>query len=92
MLTISKLVLGNQAKFSSRRLLPITSRARILSSTQLRSKMNLMTISQSLDESFGKHKIIPDVVDKFETQGLLTIEYSENDHVALGNTLKVDKT
>lgn len=54
--------------------------------------MNLMTISQSLDESFGKHKIIPDVVDKFETQGLLTIEYSENDHVALGNTLKVDKT
>lgn len=54
--------------------------------------MNLMTISQSLDESYNKHKIIPDVVDKFETQGLLTIEYNEQDHVALGNTLKVENT
>lgn len=56
------------------------------------SKMNLMTISQSLDESFTKHKIIPDVVDKFDNQGLLTIEYNDKDKVALGNTLKVDKT
>lgn len=55
-------------------------------------KMNLMTISQSLDESFNKHKIIPDVVDKFSTQGLLTIEYSDKDKVTLGNTLKVANT
>lgn len=54
--------------------------------------MNLMTISQSLDESFTKHKIIPEVVDKFETQGLLTIEYNDKDKVTLGNTLKVDNT
>ncbi|ODV70460.1 PEBP-like protein [Hyphopichia burtonii NRRL Y-1933] len=54
--------------------------------------MNLLTISQSLDESYNKHKIIPDVVDKFDTQGLLTIEYNENDQVALGNTLKVENT
>lgn len=51
-----------------------------------------MTISQSLDESFTKHKIIPEVVDKFETQGLLTIEYNDKDKVTLGNTLKVDNT
>lgn len=55
-------------------------------------KMNLMTISQSLDESFNKHKIIPDVIDKFDTQGLLTIEYNDKDKVTLGNTLKVDNT
>lgn len=54
--------------------------------------MNLMTISQSLDESYKKHKIIPDVIDQFETQGLLTIEYSEHDKVTLGNTLKVSNT
>lgn len=51
-----------------------------------------MTISQSLDESYTKHKIIPEVVDTFDTQGLLTIEYGENAHVALGNTLKVNET
>lgn len=55
-------------------------------------KMNLMTISQSLDEAYTKHKVIPDVVDKFDTQGLLTIEYGESKQVALGNTLKVDET
>lgn len=55
-------------------------------------KMTLLTISQSLDEAYTKHKIVPEVVDKFETQGLLTIEYNESDHVALGNTLRVDKT
>lgn len=56
------------------------------------ARMNLVTISQSLDEAFTKHKIVPDVVDKFDTQGLLTIEYNPKDHVALGNTLKVSNT
>lgn len=54
--------------------------------------MPLVTISQSLDEAFAKHKIIPDVVDKFDTQGLLTIEYSDKVQAALGNTLKVSET
>lgn len=58
----------------------------------LQSKMALLTISQSLDEAYTKHKVVPEVVDKFETQGLLTIEYSDSDHVTLGNTLKVDDT
>ncbi|XXZ98199.1 carboxypeptidase Y inhibitor [Meyerozyma guilliermondii] len=54
--------------------------------------MTLVTISQSLDEAYVKHKIIPDVVDKFDTEGLLTIEYNGKDQVALGNTLKVAET
>ncbi|KAK6197467.1 phosphatidylethanolamine-binding protein [Scheffersomyces amazonensis] len=54
--------------------------------------MPLITISQSLDESYNKHNIIPDVIDPFVTQGLLTIAYSDEDQVALGNTLKVSKT
>ncbi|KAK6457904.1 phosphatidylethanolamine-binding protein [Scheffersomyces xylosifermentans] len=54
--------------------------------------MPLITISQSLDEAYTKHKIVPDVVDPFETQGLLTIEYNKSEQVALGNTLKVAKT
>lgn len=54
--------------------------------------MNLMTISQSLDEAYNKHAIIPDVIDKFDTQGLLTIEYSKDHHVTMGNTLKVADT
>lgn len=56
------------------------------------SAMTLVTISQSLDEAYVKHKIIPDVVDKFDTEGLLTIEYNGKDQVALGNTLKVAET
>ncbi|WEJ95952.1 carboxypeptidase Y inhibitor [Yamadazyma tenuis] len=54
--------------------------------------MNLMTISQSLDEAYTKHGIVPEVVDPFKTQGLLTIEYSDKNKVTLGNTLKVDST
>lgn len=56
------------------------------------ARMNLMTISQSLDDAYNKHKIIPDVIDKFDTQGLLTIEYSDKNHVTMGNTLKVKDT
>lgn len=54
--------------------------------------MNLMTISQLLDDAYSKHKIIPDVVDKFETQGLLTIEYGPDRLVTLGNTLAAKET
>lgn len=54
--------------------------------------MNLMTISQLLDEAFHKHKIIPDVIDEFDSQGLLTIEYASELPVTLGNTLKVKDT
>lgn len=52
--------------------------------------MPLITISQLLDESFRKHKIIPDVVDEFDSQGLLTIEYDKDVQVTVGNTLKPD--
>ena len=51
------------------------------------SKMTLITISQSLDESYTKNEIIPDVIDEFETQGLLSIEYGPTELVTLGNTL-----
>lgn len=54
--------------------------------------MNLMTISQLLDEAYTKHKIVPEVVDKFDTQGLLTIEYKPDFTVTMGNTLKVKDT
>lgn len=57
-----------------------------------RFTMNLMTISQLLDEAFKKHKIVPEVVDEFDTQGLLTIEYSPSALVTMGNTLKVSET
>lgn len=54
--------------------------------------MPLVTISQLLDEAYTKHKIVPDVIDKFATHGLLTIEYSKDNEVTLGNTLKVKDT
>ncbi|KAG5417819.1 TFS1 [Candida metapsilosis] len=56
------------------------------------SKMTLITISQSLDEAFTKNKIVPEVVDDFETQGLLSIEYGPTELVTLGNTLSVSGT
>lgn len=59
--------------------------------THFQTRM-LLTISQSLDEAYKKHKIISDVVDKFVTQGLLTIEYDQENKVSLGNTLAVDQT
>jgi phosphatidylethanolamine-binding protein (PEBP) family uncharacterized protein len=77
------------AKFFSHLRQPNTSR--LLPATTI-TKMTLMTISQSLDEAYTKHKIFPEVVDKFDTEGLLTIEYDTKTHVALGNTLKVDET
>lgn len=91
MFTTSRCIIRN-----STRIIPRTNslfvRNRIPIHNNYTQAMNLMTISQSLDESYTKHKIIPDVVDKFDTQGLLTIEYNEQDHVALGNTLKVENT
>ncbi|KAI3405418.1 TFS1 [Candida oxycetoniae] len=54
--------------------------------------MTLITISQSLDEAYTKNKIIPEVVDQFDTQGLLTIEYGPTELVTLGNTLTVAGT
>ncbi|KAM9937831.1 hypothetical protein OXX80_002648 [Metschnikowia pulcherrima] len=74
--------------FASRSLTRIFPRQNISRQT----KMNLMTISQSLDEAYNKHKIFPEVVDQFDTQGLLTIEYQQKDQVTLGNTLSVDGT
>ncbi|RLV95247.1 Carboxypeptidase Y inhibitor [Spathaspora sp. JA1] len=56
------------------------------------SKMPLVTISQSLDESYTKHKVVPDVIDQFQTQGLLTIEYGPTEQVTLGNELSVSGT
>lgn len=56
------------------------------------SAMTLITISQSLDEAYTKHKVIPEVVDQFDTQGLLSIEYGPTELVTLGNTLSVEGT
>lgn len=55
-------------------------------------RRGLLTISQSLDEAYKKHKIIPDVVDKFDTQGLLIIDYCKDHKVTLGNTLSIEQT
>ncbi|CAK9441480.1 uncharacterized protein LODBEIA_P53480 [Lodderomyces beijingensis] len=54
--------------------------------------MTLITISQSLDEAYTKNEIVPDVVDEFDTQGLLSIEYGPTELVTLGNTLTVAGT
>lgn len=91
MFTASRSIIKNSTRIIPRTNSLLT-RNRIPTYNNYKQAMNLMTISQSLDESYTKHKIIPDVVDKFDTQGLLTIEYNEQDHVALGNTLKVENT
>lgn len=81
--------------FSIRRTIPVFSRHLPRTLAKLAPKvpkMNLMTISQLLDEAYTKHKIVPEVVDKFDTHGLLTIEYSPNVIVTMGNTLKVAET
>lgn len=54
--------------------------------------MTLITISQSLDEAYTKSKVVPEVVDQFDTQGLLSIEYGPTELVTLGNTLSVEGT
>lgn len=56
------------------------------------SAMTLITISQSLDEAYTKSKVVPEVVDQFDTQGLLSIEYGPTELVTLGNTLSVEGT
>lgn len=53
---------------------------------------SLITISQLLNESYTTHKIVPDVVDEFDTQGLLSVDYDNGNRVTLGNELAVDAT
>ncbi|KAL0640354.1 carboxypeptidase Y inhibitor [Maublancomyces gigas] len=50
--------------------------------------MPLVTINQSLRESLRKHEIIPDVVDDFTPNTMLSIAFLTNKEVSLGNTLK----
>lgn len=52
----------------------------------------LITISQLLNDSYTKHQVVPDVIDKFDTQGLLLVEYLPENKVTLGNELAVDAT
>lgn len=85
--TFTRSLFYNHKFFNNRRYKQLTK-----SNTLLTSKMTLITISQSLDEAFTKNKIVPDVVDDFETQGLLSIEYGPTELVTLGNTLSVSGT
>lgn len=85
--TFTRSLFYNQKFFNNRRYKQLTK-----FNTLLTSKMTLITISQSLDEAFTKNKIVPDVVDDFETQGLLSIEYGPTELVTLGNTLPVSGT
>lgn len=55
-------------------------------------RMPLVTISQSLDEAFIKHKIVPEVVPSFKSQVLMSIGYGKDRQVALGNELLVKET
>ncbi|ODV94644.1 hypothetical protein PACTADRAFT_50510 [Pachysolen tannophilus NRRL Y-2460] len=71
-----------------------TSFAKNKLSFNYQSRMNLLTISNSIKESYIKHGIIPDVIaDKnFDPKGLLIISYGKDKEVTLGNTLAVDET
>ncbi|KAK9325092.1 phosphatidylethanolamine-binding protein [Lipomyces orientalis] len=51
-------------------------------------RMRLATISHSIIEAMKSHKIIPDVVDDFEPTSLLSVDYVDGHHAALGNTLQ----
>ncbi|KAK9494769.1 phosphatidylethanolamine-binding protein [Lipomyces doorenjongii] len=51
-------------------------------------RMRLATISQSILEAMKSHKVIPDVVDDFVPSSLLSVDYAEGHHAALGNTLQ----
>lgn len=55
-------------------------------------RRSLITISQLLNESFSKHKIVPEVIDAFDTQGLVSVEYPNDNKVTLGNELTVNDT
>lgn len=55
-------------------------------------KRGLITISQLLNESYTNHKIVPEVIDEFDTQGLLSVDYDKENRVTLGNELAVDAT
>lgn len=58
----------------------------------LESKMPLVTISQSLDDTFKKHGVIPDVVKPFSSEVLLNISYGQDLPVTLGNELRPSET
>ncbi|KAK7204992.1 hypothetical protein BZA70DRAFT_278815 [Myxozyma melibiosi] len=51
-------------------------------------RMRLATISQAILESLQQHRVIPDVVDSFVPSALLSVDYENDHHAALGNTLK----
>ena len=72
MFTASRSIIKN-----STRIIPRTNslfiRNRIPLYNNYKQTMNLMTISQSLDESYTKHKIIPDVVDMVVVAGVAVL-------------------
>lgn len=54
--------------------------------------INSTNLSPLLEEAYKVHKIVPEVVDRFEPHGLLTIEYGPESLVTLANMLKVADT
>lgn len=56
------------------------------------AELTQITIAAALTEGFKKHEVVPDVIDEFDPNTLLEITYGDNNVVAVGNTLAVDKT
>ncbi|ODQ66139.1 phosphatidylethanolamine-binding protein [Nadsonia fulvescens var. elongata DSM 6958] len=55
--------------------------------------MPLVTINSSIQESLKKHEIVPDVIDDgFNPSCLLTISYTKEIGVSMGNNLKPSET
>ncbi|KAK9461350.1 uncharacterized protein V1516DRAFT_675715 [Lipomyces oligophaga] len=51
-------------------------------------RCGLATISQSILDSMCRDKVIPDIIEKFVPTTLLSVDFSNGDHAALGNTMK----
>lgn len=54
--------------------------------------MPLVTISSNISEALKKHEVVPEVVDEFSPQGLITVTYDKATEVSMGNTLKPSET
>lgn len=54
--------------------------------------MPLVTINQSVVETLKKHEVIPDVIDDFEPTTMISVFYTQDNQVSLGNTLTPEET
>ncbi|KAK9455816.1 phosphatidylethanolamine-binding protein [Dipodascopsis uninucleata] len=68
---------------------PVNARSEKFNYSPIIHRMKLATISESILESLRTSKIIPEVIDEFIPKALVSVDYEDGHHAAMGNNLDI---